>query len=69
MPLGSEWISHLLRTSNRSSATFTQIGYWHLWVLHDSADFLGLARIQNREFSDRDDQIFSASFRMAPSFS
>ena len=33
-----------------------QIGYWHLWVLHGLGwTFIGLARIQNREFSDRDD--------------
>ena len=58
MPLGSEWISWLLLEDQAIDRVprLAQIGYWHLWVLHGLGwTFIGLARIQNREFSDRDD--------------
>jgi len=58
LPLGSEWISWLLLEEQAIERVprFSHIDYWWLWVSHAIGwTCLGLGRIQNREFSDRDE--------------
>ena len=58
LPLGSEWVSWLLLEEQAIATVprISQIDYGWLWFIHALGwTCFGLGRIQNREFSDRDE--------------
>ena len=58
LPLGNEWVSWLLLEEQAIDRVprLSHIDYWSLWALHAAGwTMVGLGRIQNREFSDRDE--------------
>ena len=58
LPLGGDWISWLLLEDRPLERVprFSHIDYWWLWAIHALGwTCLGLSRMQNREFSDRDE--------------
>ena len=58
LPLGSEWVTWLLVEEEILDRVprLSHIGFWSLWLIHAFGwTFIGIGRIQNREFTDRDD--------------